>query len=203
MFAVGHLSFGYLFAKVFQRLLKTHINLPFIFLLSLISDIDLLIPWLTHRTVTTSIIISTIMFIPFFLIYRKSSVPYFAALTQHILLGDFLTNEGVQMFWPLTSNRYGLGVPMQSLVNILIEGTSFILVIIILIRTKDLQRLLNPHKSNLFLVVPSGAIFMSSIVGMSNMAPIELLFPHLVYLAIFTFSMWKFLVNEIYKTLER
>jgi membrane-bound metal-dependent hydrolase YbcI (DUF457 family) len=195
MFAVGHLAIGYLSAKVFQKLLKTDINLPMIFFLSLIPDVDLLIPGLVHRSATHSLIVLTIVFIPIFVFYRKTSIPYFVAITQHALVGDFFIG-GIQMLWPLTSNCYGCGIGVLSSTNISIEWTSFLLAMIVLARTNDLRLLLKSEKLNLLLTVPSGAIFVSSFIGMSERAPIGLLIPHLIFLTVFTFSMMKFLLKK-------
>jgi membrane-bound metal-dependent hydrolase YbcI (DUF457 family) len=195
MFAVGHLAIGYLSAKVSQKLLKTDINLPMIFFLSLIPDVDMLIPGLVHRGATHSIIVLTLVFIPIFLFYRKTGIPYFVAITQHALVGDFFMG-GIQMFWPLTSNWYGYRIDVLSFTNISIEWTSFLLAMIILTKTNDLTLLLRSQKSNLLLTVPSGAIFVSSIIGMSQKAPTELLIPHLIFLTVFTFSMVKLLSKK-------
>lgn len=195
MFVVGHLAIGYLSAKVSQKLPKTDINLPMIFFLSLIPDVDLLIPGLVHRGITHSIIVLTLVFTPIFLFYRENSVPYFVAITQHALVGDFFIG-GIQMFWPLTSNWYGYGINVLSFTNISIEWASFLLAMIVLAKTNDLRLLFRSQKSNLLLIVPSGAIFVSSIIGMSQKAPTELLIPHLVFLTIFTFPMVKFLSKK-------
>jgi len=195
MFAVGHLAIGYLSAKVFHKLLSTDINLPLIFFLSLIPDVDLLIPGLVHRGITHSIIVLTLMFIPIFLFYRKTSIPYFVAIAQHSLVGDFFIG-GIQMFWPLTSNWYGYRICGLSFTNIAIEWASFLLAMIILAKTNDLRLLFKSQRSNLLLTVPSGGIFVSSIIGMSKAPPTELLIPHLVFLTIFTFSIIKSLLKK-------
>jgi len=195
MFAVGHLAIGYLSAKASQKLLKTDSNLPMIFFLSLIPDVDLLIPGLVHRGITHSIIVLTLMFIPIFLFYRKTSIPYFVAIVQHSLVGDFFTGR-TQIFWPLTSIFYGCGIDVLSFTNISIEWASFLLAMIVLTKTNDLRLLLKSAKSNLLLTIPSGAIFVSSIIGMSQEAPIELLIPHLIFLTVFTFSIMKFLSKK-------
>ena len=209
MFAVGHLAIGYLSAKVFQKLLRTEINLPLIFFLSLIPDVDLLIPGLVHRGITHSIIVLTLVFVPIFLLYQKTSISYFVAITQHSLVGDFFTGR-VQMFWPLTSDWYGERIGMLSLTNISIEWASFLLAMLVLTKTNDLRLLVKSGKSNLLLTVPSGAIFVSSIIGMSETPlmelliphlvlltpPMELLIPHLVFLTVFTFSLMIFLLKK-------
>ena len=195
MFAVGHLAIGYLSAKVFQKLLKTDINLPMIFFLSLIPDVDLLIPGLVHRGATHSIIVLTLVFIPIFLFYRKTGIPYFVAITQHALVGDFFMG-GIQMFWPLASNWYGWGIDVLSFTNISMEWASFLLAMIVLTKTNDLRLLFKSQRSNLLLTIPSGAIFVSSFISMSERAPIGLLIPHLIFLTVFTFSMMKFLLKK-------
>lgn len=195
MFAIGHLAIGYLIAKASQKFLKTDINLPLIFFLSLIPDVDLLIPGLVHRGITHSIIVLTLVFIPIFLFYQKTSIPYFVAITQHALVGDFFMGR-IQMFWPLTSNWYSCGIDVLSLTNISIEWASFLLAMIVLTKTNDLRLLFKSQKSNLLLTIPSGAIFVSSIFGMSKTAPTELLIPHLIFLTVFTFSIMKFLSKK-------
>ena len=195
MFAVGHLAMGYLSAKVFQKFLRIDINLPLIFFLSLIPDVDLLIPGLVHRGITHSIIVLTLMFIPIFLLYRKTSIPYFVAIGQHSLIGDFFTG-GIQMLWPVTSNWYGYRIGVLSIANISIEWASFLLAMIILVNTNDLRLLFRSQRSNLLLVVPSGAIFISSFTGMSIRAPTVLLIPHLVFLAVFMLSMLRFFLRK-------
>jgi len=195
MFAVGHLAIGYLSAKVFQKFLRTDINLPLIFFLSLIPDVDLLIPGLVHRGITHSIIVLTLVFIPIFLLYRKNSIPYFVAIGQHPLIGDFFTG-GIQMLWPVTSNWYGYWIDVSGIANISVEWASFLLAMIILVKTNDLRLLFRSQRSNLLLTIPSGGIFVSSFTGMSIRAPTVLLIPHLVFLAIFTFSIMNFLMKK-------
>ena len=171
MFAVGHLSLSYLIAKASSKPLKVKLNLPMIFLSGLIPDTDLLIPGLQHRTLTHSIIILTMAFLPAFAIYKKTSIPYFAALMQHILIGDFLTGEGIQLLWPITQTWYGLGLPITSLANIFLEWTSFLVAIAIILVTKDLQKLLTGNRSNLFLLVPLTTVLLPSLLDFPLKVP--------------------------------
>jgi hypothetical protein len=62
----------------------------------------------------------------------------------------------------------------------------------LLVQTNDLKKLLSAGKSSLLLAVPAGAIFLSSIIGKRELAPTELLIPHLVFLTMFAFSMMRF-----------
>ena len=201
MFAVGHLSLAYLTAKICASPLKVKLNLPLIFLLGLIPDIDLLIerviPNLPHRGPLHSMIILTIAFVPVFVIYKKISIPYFAALMQHILIGDFLTGGGIQLFWPITQMWYGIGTPMASLTNILLEWFSFLMACAIMLATRDMHKLLKSHQSNLLLLVPTLTVLLPSFFYFPLPVPLLLLIPHLVYLGLFVASLLIFLKSSL------
>jgi len=154
----------------------------------MLPDIDLLFRGnLEHRGLTHSIIISSLIFLPAFIIFRKKSLPYFAAFVQHALIGDYLTGEGIQLLWPITFDFYTLGIGLRTLANISIESTAFIICIFLMFRTKDIQTLMKPHPSNLLLFIPITAIFFSAF-SLRKPAPPELLIPHTVFITIFTLS---------------
>jgi len=196
-FAVGHLSLAYLIAKVCSKSLKVKINLPLVFLLGLIPDVDLLIPGLHHRGLTHSMIISTITFIPLFVIYKKRAIPYFAALAQHIIIGDLLIGEGIQLLWPMTQTWYGLGTLITSPTDILLEWISFLTADVTMLATKDMQKLLYNHQSNLPLSVPTLTVLLPSFLHFPLAVPRTLLIPHLVYLGLFTVSLLAFFKSAL------
>ncbi len=195
MFAVGHLSLGYLTAKGSGRLLKQEINLPLAFALSLLPDIDIIIPGLEHRTITHSVIISILAFIPIFTFFKTRAIPYFIALAQHSLIGDFITGgtnlQGTQLLWPITSIGYGLPINILSATNITIEWTSFLVAIAIMLKTKDVHKLFNSHFSTLSLSVPTLTVLLPSFFHFPLPVPVELIIPHLVYLFLFTLAILK------------
>lgn len=172
------------------------------FLLGLIPDIDLLIPNLPHRGPLHSIIILTIAFIPAFAIYKKTSIPYFAALMQHVLIGDFLTGGGIQLLWPITQTWYGIGTPMTSLTNILLEWISFLMAGAIMLTTRDVYNLLKRHQSNLLLSVPVLTVLLPSFLHFPLTVPTSLLIPHLIYLGLFTASLLIFLKSSLKRSLK-
>jgi len=181
------LALGYLLGKASSRLLKTKLNVPLALTLSVIPDIDILIPFLEHRGPTHSLI-TLMLILPFSLaVFGKNSLPYFVALAQHALVGDFITSRGIKMFWPMTNNWYGLGIDMLSLTNLTLELTSFVLSMTVLLVTRDIIPLLKPHKSNFLLLVPSGAI-MSTLIGFTRESPPLLIIPHYIYIALFAVS---------------
>lgn len=192
MFAVGHLSIGYLLAKATGKLLKQEVNLPLVFVLSLLPDADLLIPGLQHRTITHSIIISIIIFLPVFALFKGKAVPYFAALAQHSLIGDFVTGgrygEGAQLLWPITSSSYGVPISILSTANIALELSSFLVAVVIMLKTKDIQKLLRGNLAHLALTVPTLTVLLPTFLYFPLSVPAELLVPHLAYLFLFLLS---------------
>ena len=203
MFAVGHLSLGYLSAKATGKLLHQEINLPIVFLLSLIPDADLLVPVLTHRTATHSIIVAFAAFIPILILFKNRAVPYLMALVQHTLIGDFLTGGGSQMLWPLTSASYGLGVPIFSTANILMEWSSFLIAGLVMYRTKDLERLLRGRIAHVLLGVPIIAVLLPSLLRYPLPVPPELLIPHALYLIAFALSITHFAKTTLTKSFKK
>jgi membrane-bound metal-dependent hydrolase YbcI (DUF457 family) len=157
----------------------------------------LLIPGLNHRGLTHSIIILTIVFIPAFAIYKKISIPYFAALMQHILIGDFLTGGGIQLLWPITQTWYGIGTSMIGPINIILEWTTFLIATAIMLTTKDVWALFNSNQSNLSLSVPLLTVLLPSFLQFPLTVPTSLLIPHLIYLGLFTMSLLAFFKSAL------
>ena len=189
MYAVGHFALGYLTGKIASKSLAVKINLPLLFLASIFPDIDLLIPGLEHRGPLHSMIVFCFLFIPMFLLYKKRAVPYFVAVIQHSIIGDFLTG-GTQLLWPVSLDMYGLGIGIDSLTNIALEWVLLIISIIIMFKAKDLLSLLKRNPSNLILSIPLMTVLLPSIITFPLYVPLVLLIPHLVYLFLFVFSIF-------------
>jgi len=187
MYAVGHLAIGYLSGKATSKLAQVNVNVPILFALSIIPDIDLLIPGLKHRGPTHSIIILCLLFLPAFIFYRRKATPYFAALILHPLVSDILTGE-TQLLWPLTANYYGTRIGIQSSANIITEWILFLTSLTMLFKAKDLQTLFQSHPSNLFLFIPIFTVLLPTLFMFPFYVPLELIIPHLIYLTIFTTS---------------
>ena len=164
-------------------------SIPLLFLVSIIPDIDLLIPRLEHRGPTHSIILATLIFIPIFTYYRRNAIPYFIALAQHALIGDYLAGGGIQLLWPLNAIfYYGLTIEITGLLNILLEWICFLLCFAILFKTRDAWTLLQPHPSNLILSIPLLTVFLPTFLSLPLHVPLLLVIPHLAYLLLFTLS---------------
>jgi len=187
MFAVGHLALGYITGKATSKLLNVNVNIPLLFVVSIISDIDLLIPGLEHRGPTHSLIIFSLLFLPIFMIYGKRATPYFIAMIQHSILGDCLIGGGIQLLWPATI-YYGIGIKITSLTNILTEWILFLTSLTIMFKAKDTWTLFQHHPSNLLLSIPVFTVLLPTLLSFPLSVPLELIIPHLTYLTIFTFS---------------
>jgi len=187
MYAVGHLALGYLSGKAASKTLNVHANIPLLFLASVLPDIDLLIPDLHHRGPMHSVILFCFLFLPAFILFRKRAIPYFVALIQHILIGDYLTGS-TQLLWPITTNWYGLGMEIASLTNIFIEWTLFLTSTTILFKTKDARSLFQQHPSNMILSIPVLTVLLPTLLSFPTYVSPELIIPHLVYMILFTFS---------------
>jgi len=189
MYAVGHLALGYITGRATSKLLNVNINIPLLFLASIIPDIDLLIPGLQHRGPTHSLIISILIFIPLVAYCGKKAIPYFIALTQHSLIGDYLTSGGIQLLWPINSTHYyGLPIEITSLTNITIEWIFFLTAFTILLKTRDAWTLFQPHQSNLLLSIPTFTVLLPTLLSFPEYVPPALIIPHLTYLTTFTIS---------------
>jgi membrane-bound metal-dependent hydrolase YbcI (DUF457 family) len=187
MFATGHIALGYILGESTARITKTHYNICILLTLTILPDIDFAIPGITHRGPTHSIFVIILLFLPFLIAYRKTAIPYIVATGQH-LIGDYIAGGGIQLLWPLNQNWYGLNIPLSNPITITLELILFLGCIALMIKTKDLQKLLKPHPSNLILIIPAGSIFSPVFLNYPLTVPNELIIPHLIFLAIFSLS---------------
>ena len=213
MFAVGHMAIAYLLGKGSSKSLRVKLNIPILLVLSILPDIDIIYDFLTgseiHRGPTHSIVVSTIAFIPIFIIYRKKAIPYFLALISHPLIGDFLIGGNLQQFWPLSTTEYGLHelgsyyIGIFSSVNIALELTLFVIATLVLYKSSDWKAFFTSNKTNLVLIIPIATVLLPSTIGypFSNSLLISeplLALAHLFYLVLFSIAVLKTL-SSMYK----
>ena len=159
--------------------------------LSVLPDADIALertglPFLEHRHVTHSVIVSFIEFVPFCLVYGKSAVPYFLALLQHALIGDFLTGQ-VWLLWPF-GQGYSRELGITSPLNIGLEWTVFVLSLIVMLKTEDLLGFFRQRKWNLALALPTFTVLMPTFLSVPLDVPVWLVPPHLVLTVLFSAS---------------
>jgi hypothetical protein len=192
------MALAYLLSKASGKLLKVNFNIPLILVLSIIPDIDILFDFLfnsdIHRGPTHSVIMAILIFIPFFVLYRKKSVPYFVALASHSLIADLIIGGNLQLLWPLSASEFGLyelGFPyidIYSPINIALEFTLFIVAFLVMLKTRDLLHFFRNSKLNLVLVIPIFTVLLPTLASYPLTVPILLILPHLFYLLLFAIS---------------
>jgi membrane-bound metal-dependent hydrolase YbcI (DUF457 family) len=198
-YAVGHFALGYILAKLTSKATKTRVIVALIFLLSVIPDVDILIPYVVHRGPFHSIIMATIVFIPILALYHKNALPYFIATIQHSLLSDYIAGGKVQLLWPLTQQTFGLELSIQSPTNITIEWLSFLTATFVMIKTKDTHLLLQPKNSNLILTIPTFTVLLPTFLAFPLEVPTALIPPHIIFLILFLVSIsidLKYMINK-------
>lgn len=194
---MGHLALGYLSGKATSRLLNAKVNIPLLFLASVIPDLDILIPGLEHRGPTHSLITLSLLSVPALTLYGKRAAPYLVAVAQHSLVGDYLVGGGVQILWPLTTYPYSIGMEMAGLANVTIEWTLFLIFFALMLKTRDAHTLLQPHPSNLLLSIPVFTVLLPPFFHFPIQVPMTLIIPHLTLIAIFTLPILKDLASNL------
>lgn len=124
----------------------------------MLPDVDLILGSfdVAHRTVTHSIIFWSLIFAPFFVKYRKVALPYFVAASQHILIGDLIVGR-TNILWPVADLRIGLGFPILSPLNLLLEAAGLAIFVAAVVLGKDRSYLTDRKKSAvlaLLVVIP-------------------------------------------------
>jgi membrane-bound metal-dependent hydrolase YbcI (DUF457 family) len=160
--------------------------------LAVIPDIDILAErvnglasLIPHRGPTHSVIAALIVFIPLFAIYRRSAFPYFVALISHALIGDYFAGGQLQLLWPISQQRFGVMTSIQSVQNMSLELVLFVAFLGFLLATRDVYALLQPHKSNLILAIPTFTVLLPTFLSYPLDVPILMIPPHIIYTIIF------------------
>jgi hypothetical protein len=189
------MALGYILGKGSARLVKTDLNIPLALMLSVIPDMDILAEHIDglasvipHRGPVHSVLVALVVFIPIFIIYRKAALPYFIALIQHALIGDYFIGGQLELFWPITGQKFGFPTSIQSMQNVVLELSLFTVSIILLLATKDLHKMLQPNRSNLILAIPTFTVLLPTFVSYPLDVPILMIPPHVIYTIIFAAS---------------
>lgn len=134
--------------------MKVRINPYLVLVLGAIPDIDLILMsyGIQHRTLTHSLLFWSVVFIPVFIKYRKRSIPYFGAIIQHILLGDFIVNK-TSLFWPLSDLELGLRFNLLSIENITLEALGLAIFLIWVNRNGDNKIFYSIQKRSLLSII--------------------------------------------------
>ena len=195
MFAVGHMALAYLLAKSSGKLLKITINIPLVFVLSIIPDVDLIFEVLfsvqLHRGPTHSLIFAFLLFVPFFIFFKKKALPYFFSLASHSVLADFFVGGQLQLLWPLSARELGASqfgislVMINDPLNVALEFLLFIGAILVMLKTRDILKFFRSNLSNLLLIIPISTVLLPTFTSYPLQVPALLVLPHLFFLILF------------------
>ena len=192
MFAIGHFALGYLAGKSASKFANVKVNMPLLLAAAVLPDVDLILRFLMHRGPTHSLIILSVLMVPFFVLYRKRVLPYYAAVLSHVLIGDFFTG-GVQLFWPLSNSLFGaVNLSTVGLTSVVLELFFFFLALPIMYKSGDLKSLLKPHNKNWVLIIPFTATLGPLLTvgrGLEASLPLLLVVPSLFFLVLFAYAL--------------
>lgn len=156
-------------------------------MLSIIPDVDIISP-VTHRGPTHSIVVALLLFAPAFAIYRKAALPYFAALVQHSLIGDYFGGGGTTLLWPLSQRTFGIRLDIKGYTSIAMELLVFFTALALLAYTRNYKQFLRPKLSNLTLAIPAATMAIPIFLAFPMHVPLLMILPHLVYLMLYLTS---------------
>lgn len=131
MYPIGHFALGYFSSEISSKSCKEKVNYPINFIISIIPDVDLFIPFVEHRGPTHSIVVTILIFLPIIIRYKRV-FSYFTSLASHSLIGDFFTFYGCRLFWPIVPFWYKTPRPyrLSGRPLMLVEVSLFVLMII-------------------------------------------------------------------------
>jgi hypothetical protein len=87
---------------------KISYSLPLLFAAALLPDLDFLFyPLFQHHTITHSLTLWSIVYLPVFAIFRIRALPYFIATLSHFMIGDVITGNPPLLFG-LSNQTFGL-----------------------------------------------------------------------------------------------
>lgn len=192
------MAIAYLIGKSSGKLLKIPINIPLVLVLSIIPDIDLIFEVIfniqLHRGPSHSLVFAVLLFIPFFIFFKKKAVPYFLSLASHSILADFFVGGQIQLLWPISTKELGISqfnlplVRINDPLNVAFELMLFIVAILVMLKTRDILKFFRFNLSNLLLIIPIFTVLLPTFTSYPLQVPILLVFPHLFFLIIFIIS---------------
>lgn len=163
------MSWAYLISKPISSRLKVYPNLYLLLLCGIMPDIDLLLgaAGLQHRTLTHSVLFWLFLFAPIFAKYRRVALPYFVAVTQHILYGDLVVGS-TPILWPLWDLKFGLGLSILSPTNLILEGIGLAIFVIVIIFGSQRQHFFAPGRSGFLSLLVIAPLFGFLALTMGN-----------------------------------
>ena len=162
MIIPSHMVWGYVLGRGAARARRTQLNIPLLILAGAIPDLDLLTdqPFATifgHHGIFHSWLAIVLCSIPFFFAYGAGTIPYFIAVIQHPLFGDFVTNQ-IPLLFPWTLSQTGMNLSETNpAAAVALEIFGFLLFLVVFVMSGDWKRPFAWSRRNLlflFLWIP-------------------------------------------------
>ena len=169
MIIPSHMVWGYVLGRGAGRVKRTQPNIPLLVLAGAIPDFDLFTgqPYATilgHHGIFRSWLAIVLCSIPFFFAYGSGTLPYFVALIQHPLFGDFVTNQ-VPLLFPLNLSQTGINLSQTNpAAATALEILGFLLFLVMFVMSGDWKRPFAWTRRNLMLIVLWVPVLLATIV---------------------------------------
>jgi len=183
MFAVGHIALGHITGKVLGKVTGHNPSIPLLWALSILPDIDFLIPGIMHRGPTHSILFAILICAPFLIYKPRKAVPYFAALFTHSISSDMIRHDSLFKMGGITESY--------------IELALFAVLILMLVASGDLKKLVTKENSDILLFIPFCTIIIPVMYKYPIRIPGTLLIAHLILLGMMVLSIAWFLIRVV------
>ena len=202
MYAVGHIALGHIVGRIFGRLTGDEANIPLVWSLSVVPDLDLLFRGLDHRGPSHSLVVALAVFAPFLLYKFRKSIVYLAVLTAHTVIGDYFTGE-VMMLWPFSHENFVFQytISMENPLEVYLELAFFVVFLGVFVLKRDYKQLLNSGVESLLLLVPLGALAGSIFMMRCYSGALNVLtMPYLIIVSMIILSVSKWLFEGLLGT---
>jgi hypothetical protein len=165
LFFLGHMTWAYVWGQMSAGRRSEKLFIPAVLVLGILPDIDLLLRrfGVAHHTFTHSFFFWLVVFVPFFVVFRQRSFPYFVAVVQHFAFGDFIVGS-VTILWPFSTMFFGLNIALVSVLDVALEVAGLLLAAGIVCFNGDLRRLLSVDTRNVSMFLPFLALLASILV---------------------------------------
>jgi membrane-bound metal-dependent hydrolase YbcI (DUF457 family) len=141
MYPLGHIPLAYFMVKIIQKYSKGKFNLYYVMLISVLPDIDFIIPIVKHRGITHSIT-ALILFSVILLLFNGNNVVIYVVSYFSHIFADLITANGVQLYAPLSTRNIVLrSLYISSKYVTFVEITLFIIFIVTLIFNGDINKI--------------------------------------------------------------
>jgi len=185
LFFLGHMAWAYVWAVMFAGKRRGKLVIPAVLMLGVMPDIDLFLEGfgVAHHTFTHSLFFWFVIFAPLLAVFRLKVIPYFVAVAQHFVFGDFIMGN-VMILWPFSPQYFGFNIAMVSVLNVALEIAGLLLAAGIIYFNGDLRRLLRVDIRNIPMFLPFLALLTSMLFFAVDVPTVPLI-AHVFYSKLF------------------